>query len=418
MVSERLLVEILATGENDIKNTAIVHRASFGKLDERMKSQTTDVLVGVRRCGKTYFLYHAFRKHGGCAYVNFEDERLIGFSAGDLEKLYEAYLGMKKPRRPVMLLDEVQNVKGWEKFVSRLQKKVKFVVSGSNATLLASEFATALTGRHAPLNIHPLSFREYLGAKGSPELDSRISEHKAQLKGLLAGYLENGGFPQVALENNPALLREYFHSTIYRDIIPRFGIENSVGLERLAYYLASNPGKPFSYGKLAPVANTRHEETVKNYVGYMEKAFLFTQLYRFDFSLKKQLANLKKIYPVDTGFVKHAGRAFSPESGRLLETAVMNELKRRGLEAYYWKDARGREIDFVVCEGLKPKALVQVTERIENEDSLASTLHLFDIAAGELGAKERMLITYEDMGFSVPKKVRHYTAAEWLLGTE
>ena len=199
------------------------------------------VLHGIRRSGKTYLMFMLFKECKDALYVNFEDERLSGITLSDLDDLYLNYLMIKEPERPVMFLDEIQNIKGWEKFVARLQSKVKFIISGSNASLLSSEYATVLTGRYIAFRVHPLSFKEVLGAKKIKSLNPSITEQKAVLLNHFYQFLDYGGFPDASLNRDPLLLKSYFEGILYRDILPRFTIQNNVALETLAHYLISNP---------------------------------------------------------------------------------------------------------------------------------------------------------------------------------
>jgi predicted AAA+ superfamily ATPase len=366
MMNIEKIKEIIATWLDEIQHTVIFERNIYPLVKEQFLKPFPLVLHGIRRSGKTFLMYRLLQDFPGGAYINFEDERFTGAGSEVLDEIYNTYIGSSSAERPVLLLDEVQNIKGWEKFVSRLQSKVKFVISGSNATLLSSEYSTALTGRHIPLRIFPLSFSEFLIAKEQTQLNPLISEQRAKLRILLSEYLDFGGFPQASLLKDKYLLKATFDAILFRDVIPRFDIRNPLGMEALARYLVSNPGKPFSYRNLSKVTSIKHEDTVKSYIGFLEKSYLFFTLPFFDYSIKKQAANLKKVYPADTSFTRFSGTLFSDEKGRLLETIVCNHNVSKGYNLFYWKDEKGREVDFVICEGLKPIRLVQVAETIDN----------------------------------------------------
>lgn len=415
MVSAERIKEILHTAEADIFATTIFPREIYPQLKKYFLQKTPVVLQGIRRCGKTYLMYQLFREFKESCYLNFEDERLIGLTAADLETIHSVYIGMKSPQRPVMFLDEVQNVKGWEKFVSRLHSKVKFVISGSNATLLSSEFATVLTGRYIPMMIYPLSFKEYVLANVPDGLDLYHTEQRARIMALFSDYMNYGGFPQASMEKNTALIRSYFDSIVFRDIVSRFAVQHAISLEIIARYLVSNPGKLFSFRNLCSVANIRHEDTVQNYIGYIEKAYLLSSVYKFEYSLRKQVANQKKAYPADTGFTLYSGTQFSPDSGRLLEIIVYNDLKRRYFDVFYWRNERGKEVDFVVCDGLKPRMMIQVTEKIENDKQLSREITPLLIASAEHHVKDIVLLTMSPAFYSVPSQLKQQSIIEWLL---
>jgi len=415
MIPAGKLTEIIKTWELEVLQTSIFPREIMPFLREQFVKQVPMVLHGIRRSGKTYLMYQLMQESPGSVYVNFEDERFSGSGSEILDELYSVYIGTYMPERPVMFLDEVQNIPGWEKFVSRLCTKVKFVISGSNATLLSSEYSTALTGRHVPIRIYPLSFSEFLTASGIVKPDPDITETRARIRALLADYFEFGGFPQASLMKDKFLLKSTFDSIIFRDVIPRFSIQNPAGIEALARYLVSNPGKPVSFRKLTSIANVRHEDTVKSYVEYLEKAYLFNILPRFDYSIRKQAVNLKKIYPADTSFTRHSGSLFSEDRGRLLETVVSNEFRRKGKDLFYWKDVREREVDFVVCEGLKPLSLIQVCERIEDEKVLKRETTALFLAGDELAVKDLILLTEAVPALPVPNGIRVVSVLDWLI---
>jgi len=360
-------------------------------------------------------MYKLFQEHPNAIYVNFEDERFTDAGSEVLDELYAAYIGYYSPERPVMLLDEVQNIAAWEKFVARLQSKVKFIVSGSNAKLLSSEYSSALTGRHIPIRIFPLSFKEYLEAKGAANLDPLISEQRSRLRTLLSEYIDYGSFPQASLLKDKFLLKSTFDAILFRDVIPRYDIRNPLGLEALARYLVSNPGKPFSYRSLIKVTNVKHEDTLSNYVHYLEKAYLIFNLARFDYSLSKQAVNLKKVYPADTSFTRFSGSIFSEERGRLLETVVCNHLARKEKSLFYWKDERNREVDFVVCDGLKPLSIIQVSENTDDERIWKRESEALLSAGEALGVKDLMILDNNSTRRHLIENIPVKSILDWLL---
>jgi len=415
MISYDKIKEIISTWEHDILNTQIFPRESDDLAGEHFNKAIPLVIHGIRRSGKTYLMYKLMQEHPGGVYINFEDERFIGSGPDVLDEIYNVYIGNRSTERPVMFLDEVQNIRGWEKFVSRLQTKVKFVISGSNASLMSSEYATALTGRHIPMRIFPLSFTEFLKTNGIIQPELNVAESRAKLRALLNDFINFGGFPDASLKKDSYLLKSYFDSILFRDVIPRANIQNAAGMEALARYLVSNPGKPFSFRKLVPIANVKHEDTVKSYTDILEKAYMFTFVPRFNFSIRKQMANLKKIYPADTSFARFSGSLFSEERGRLLETVICNELKRKNFDIFYWKNERGKEVDFVVCEGLKPVSLIQVCERIENDKVMKRETDPLFLAADEFKVSDLILLTDTLPDLKIPSGISVQSVLHWLV---
>ncbi len=415
MISMDKLKEILATWKDEILNTEVFDREIYPEITDQFTKPFPLVLHGLRRSGKTYLMYRLLQEHPNAMYINFEDERFTGAGSEILDELYAAYIGYYSPDRPVMLLDEVQNIPAWEKFVARLQSKVKFVVSGSNASLLSSEYSSALTGRHIPIRIFPLSFTEYIKASGAANLEPLISEQRSKLRILLTDYIDYGSFPQASLLKDKFLLKSTFDAILFRDVIPRYDIRNPRGLEALARYLVSNPGKPFSFRSLTKVTNVKHEDTLSNYVQYLEKAYLIFNLPRFDYSLRKQAVNLKKVYPADTSFTRFSGSIFSEERGRLLETIVCNHLARQEKNLFYWKDERHREVGFVVCEGLKPLSIIQVSENTDDERVWKRETESLLSAGEALGVDDLMILVNNNSKAPPVDTIQVKSVLDWLM---
>ncbi len=414
MITSEKIREIIKTWQLEIRQTIIFDREIYPYLKELMKSDTLIVLHGIRRSGKTYLMYQLLQDTPDAIYINFEDERFMGSDTGILDEIYQVYAGFFNPERPVMLLDEVQNIAGWEKFVARLHHKVKFIVSGSNATLMSSEYATALTGRHIPCRIHPLSFKEFLTAQGGKDLDRYITESLARIAAHWSDYVQWGGFPYASLKQEKSLLKSTFEAILFRDVMPRFSIQNPAGMEMLARYLISNPGKLFSYRRLTEVANVKHEDTVKTYIDHLEKAYLITLVSRFDYSIRKQVINQKKCYPADTSITRFSGNMFSEERGRLLETIVCNHLLRQGHQVYYWKNEQGKEVDFVASNGLKPHTLIQVSEQLNDDRVAKREISALLLGAEALKVDQLILLTDKEPQISVPEPITTKSIMDWM----
>jgi len=415
MLTFEKLREILVTWKDDILNVGLFNREIYPKIREEFLKPVPLVLHGLRRSGKTYLMYRLLQEFPESVYINFEDERFAGAGSEILDELYGAYIGTWSPQRPAMLLDEVQNIAGWEKFVARLYSKVKFVVSGSNATLLSSEYSTALTGRHIPIRVFPLSFAEYVNAKTGADLNPMITGQRSKLRTLLVDYIDYGSFPEASLLKDKLLLKSTFDAIIFRDVIPRYDVRNPLALEALARYLVSNPGKPFSYRRLIPVTSVKHEDTLNNYVKYLEKAYLITNLSKFDYSIRKQAVNQKKSYPADTSFARFSGSLFSEERGRLLETIVCNHLARKEKNLFYWKDERNREVDFVVCEGLKPVSIIQVAAHVDGDRVWKRETDALKIAGEVLNVSDLTLLVHEIRNVPEVKNIRVMSVLDWLI---
>jgi len=307
---------------------------------------------GPRRAGKTFVCYQLLdrlsNKYGreSCLYINFEEPSFSGMLntqlITDIAAHFRTVFG-KKPR--FIFLDEVQNVPQWEKWVRAAvdKKEHKVFVTGSSAKLLSSEFSTSLGGRGVGFMVLPFSYREFKTA--SP-------------KSTFGDYLERGGYPAVVLENDDRkrirLLEEYFETAIARDIASRYDVRDVQTLKTLAVYTLTNSGKLFSYNKLRAMTGLSFD-AIRDYLSYLEDAFVVFHTPSFSYSLKKAMQKPRKYYAYDLGMKSAISKSYSPDLGRNAENAAAIEFVRRGKEIQYYSN--DYEIDFVVKEGLKLSAV-------------------------------------------------------------
>lgn len=328
------------------------------------------VISGIRRCGKSTLLNQIrSARPERDFYLNFDDERLVDFKVGDFQKLHELFIELFGEQK-TFYFDEIQNVPGWERFVRRLTDSgFKVFVTGSNATMLSRELGTHLTGRFVRHELYPFSFSEFLQFRGVnyDEKSFYTTSGRAALCGALEDYLRLGGFPQYVASGNADYLKMLYESIVYRDVLVRNKFSGERELLELAHFLASNSAKRFSYASLAKAVGLKHPETAKNYVNALENSYLVSQLLKFDYSVKKQHANTKKIYFADTAMIRKIGFNPTTNLGPLVENVVFTELKRRGNELFY--HAGEKECDFVVREGTKIAAAIQVTVSMSAQET-------------------------------------------------
>ena len=406
MVSREVIQETVADYQKEIEQATIYPRSIFAQVEKTLQSEEVTVLTGIRRCGKTCLTYELLKKYPG-VYINFENEKLINFSIDDFDKLFSLAIEQNKK---ILVLDEIQNIKGWEKFAARIHKKIKVFALGSNSSLLSSEFSSTLTGRTITIHVTPVSFGEFL------EFKKLAPDNPTEKRAYLEKYLILGGFPRIVLSENNELISEYFNRIIYRDVIPRFGVQKPESLNRLALYLMSNNARPFSYRKLKEYCDLSHETTVKEYIYYLEQAYLLSTLNCFDPSLKRQELRPKKTYMTDTAF-KHLGQTSDQEKGIMLENAVYLELNRKlkfEEKLYYYKN--GVEVDFVLCEGLKPTTCYNVAYELETKETFDREVQGLLKIRGKLKTKDHYLISLYPPKFDIPRGIIYLDAAEFLLG--
>lgn len=374
------------------------------------------VLSGLRRSGKSTILQQLMKHLSPFCYVNFENERFLDFRAQDFEDLHEILIeNYGNPK--FYFFDEIQNIEKFETFVRRLQDQDKhIIITGSNASLLSKEFGTRLTGRYKSFEVYPFSFIEFLRFHHiQPEKDwPYITEKKVSLVRLFNEYLLNGGMPEFLKNKDIDYIRTVYENILYRDIIARYSIKQQKIFKELVNMLATNSSSSFTYNSLKKSLGLSNAITVKEYISYLQNSYLFFELQKFDYSLKKQLNAPKKIYIVDPVFHRFCGMTISPDKGHLLENLVFIELKRRKKEVYYF--SKKNQCDFVLKEETKINEVIQVCYELDKNnrerelDGLLEAMNTFKLSRGLLLTKEQE----EDIKVE-NKTIRVFPVWKWLL---
>ena len=356
-------------------------------------SRLIRMVIGPRRAGKSFFVTRHLMAKGPFGYVNFDDEEL-----NDAEKIPDILAAVADlyPGSKTLLLDEIQNIPGWELLANRLARQGYFLyITGSNAHLLSKELSTHLTGRHTVTTIFPFSFAEYLRTKPGEYTES---EYRA----LLFEYSVTGGFPEplTTTINKKEYLLRLFDAVVYKDIIRRYRVRSQQGLGDLAQYLCSNVAGEYSVHRLSRVTECRSDRTVRKYLEYLEEAFLFFSVPRFSYKVKEQVQANKKIYCIDNGFVMAKGFRFSRNEGTLMENLVaiaLHQLELAGnLDLYYWKNAQHQEVDFVLHRNGKVVALIQVCCDLADEKTRRREINALLTAGRDLSCKKRIILAMDE----------------------
>lgn len=256
-MNKEILKSVLADNQNEIPRHKVMPRKfNFEKFGNY-------VFVGIRRAGKSYLLYQRIQQllasgtgWDEILYINFEDERLENMTAQDLNLLLEIHMEMYA-KRPILFLDEIQNINGWEKFARRLaDSKYHVYITGSNANMLSKEIQTTLGGRYIPVNVYPYSFEEFLSANGVVLSPSTIygTETRAELLRLFNDYFSYGGFPEGAsLASKRDYLSSVYQKIYLGDIAARHSIENTFALKLMFKKIAESMMQPMSFSRLANI---------------------------------------------------------------------------------------------------------------------------------------------------------------------
>lgn len=367
-------------------------------------SPQAQVVIGVRRSGKSTLCYNALiRKGVKFAYVNFDDERLINLTATDLNDVLEVLYKINGDFN-YLFIDEIQNIPEWYLFVNRLlRRQIHVIITGSNAKLLSGELATHLTGRHHTINLYPFSFSEYCEAKGIDTM-SMSTMAVARRRAVFDDYMRKGGFPELSRARNERdYIDELVRNILQRDIEQRFKVKHVTSFEEMSQHLLNIAPAIVVDKKLKEAFGFGSQHTAKNYVGYLKQAYLLVGLHKYS---PKSLQRLtaEKVYPIDVSLMNRRSDAFSGENlGWRLETIVYLELLRRyksqGFDIYYFSERSG-ECDFVICECRKAVVAIQVSYDISNEKTRKREISGLLLAAKKTGCKNLILLTdhsYEDI---------------------
>ena len=384
------------------------------------------VFVGIRQSGKSYMLYllalqliaegHDIRE---MLFVNFDDERLIGLDAKNLDSILQAYAAMFE-FRPILFLDEIQNIEGWEHFARRMaNQKYMVYITGSNAKMLSREIATTLGARYIEQFVFPYSFKEYLNANNVIiDENWKFGKKKGEVIRHLSSYFQWGGFPELLLfKNKRQWLNELYEKIILGDIVSRNGIRNEIALRLAVRRLAENIKTPTSYNRLANIVKasgiSTNTASIQEYIKFCTEACIIFSLENYASKFVEK-ATVKKHYFIDNGLLN----IFLNDS----ETSLMenicaialyhNSLLNEDNKVYFYN--KEVEMDFYIPskkKGIQVSYSVNDPATLEREVKALTTFHKL------YGLNEAEIITYsEERIIETPTLTIHiHPLADWLL---
>ena len=386
------------------------------------------VLVGVRRSGKSYMLYQQIqqllingKQWDEILYLNFEDERLENFTAEDFNRLLECHQEMYG-KRPMLFLDEIQNIDGWEKFARRMaDAKYTIYITGSNAKMLSKEINSALGGRFLTYEVYPYSFKEYVNVHRVSVLPNDLisTEGRSDVVRLFNEYLHNGGLPASALL--PAkrnYLSSVFQKIYLGDIIARNSITNAAGIRLMIRKIAESVCRPISFNRinnlLSSVGGKLSLATTIKYVEYCEDAWLLMKLKNYTACLADKESN-SKYYFIDNGILN---LFLIDKDSMLLENLVAMQLFRKyghdmsNERVFFYND--NFEVDFYIPEDT---LAIQVCYSLSDEETLQREVNALKKLPKRLDCNRRVIITFdEETSFSDEYgTIEVVPAWKWLL---
>jgi predicted AAA+ superfamily ATPase len=375
MIRKEVLKALIKKYQNDLSH----FENSPRELNPKLQNKFAIIISGIRRCGKST-LAKQLVKNKKTYYFHFENVQLATFEQKDFTKLDETFkeeLGEKG----IYLLDEIQNIKGWEIYVRGLvDDNNKVIITGSNASMLSKELGTRLTGRNLKYELYPFSYAEFL----------KLTNKKESIKSF-DNYFLKGGFPEYITNTNEDILRNLFQDIFYRDILVRNEFRREPELKQFVAFISSNIGVEISFNKLKKILGLGSANTVAQFMMASEQAYLFFSINKFDYSIKKQQINPKKIYCVDNALLQLNSFTFSENKGRYLENIVFVQLKRKKEEIYYHK--KNHECDFVIKKGMKITKALQVCYNLNDENEKREIEGIIE-ACKTYGLKKGTILTY------------------------
>ncbi len=396
-------------------------------------------VIGMRRAGKTTFLHQLLNERRAVVpperalYLSFDDERLAGIEGDQLglllEEFYRRHPSLRGRETVHWLLDEIQLVPGWERFVRRAldSEKVEIAVSGSSARMLSREVHTSLRGRGMATVIRPFSFREFLRHRGEePATEPRRwrPAERSLVEKRFREFLVEGGFPEA--QGLPAalrieLLQGYVDTVLFRDVVERYGVSQVAALRWMVRQCLRNPAGSFSVHRLHQDLRSQGHGVAKDSVhamlGYLLDAFLLGGVTLATDSERKRNSNPRKLYPADPGLIKAFDASGRANVGHALETVVLNELDRRGAEVGYVKTSEGLEVDFLARYRVAGEELIQVCADLSSAETLERELRALRAATKEHPRAVRRLLALDRDALSGvgAQGVEAQPAYEWLL---
>ncbi len=427
MVDRRVIEDALIEQQEEInalKNRKLCHRPEEELID--LDSNLAQVVIGVRRSGKSTLCYNTLVKSGKkFAYINFDDERLAEIGMSDLNSVLEVAFKVYG-QVSYLLLDEIQNVEGWHLFVNRLLRQgMHVIVTGSNAKLLSSELATHLTGRYLQVELLPLSFPEF-ATLNDVDVTLRTTRGKAAQQASFDAYMSRGGFPELATGkiDPQRYVTPLLSNVIGRDIEQRFKIRYARSFEQLTQHLLNTVPCIVVEKTLARMLEIKSQHTVGNYIGYLKQGYLLCGVQRYSTKSRLRVRD-EKLYPIDVTLMNARPDALVGDNlGWRLEVMVYLELRRRNAinmrDIYYFKNSDGHEADFVVCRGNRVEEIYQVCYDLSHENTRKRELRGLLVASRQLKCDKLMLITdfQRETVEMQGKSIQIVPAYEWMLNNQ
>lgn len=433
MIEKNILKKVLLDNRSDIEAHQIIHREiPVGGFD-------CYVFVGARRSGKSFLLYERMQQllreghsWNEMLYINFEDDRLDGFTLADCDNILQTHLEMLpvgetiRPEweKPILFLDEIQNVDGWEKFArSMADRKFKVWITGSNAKMLSADIMQRLGGRYLPIEVYPFSLREYMNARNVPTDDNSLTGTygAAKFKREYQEYLRWGGLPEsINLPVKRTYLSSLFQKIYLSCICSRHKIGDPEMLRLMLRKLAEGVKQPISYSRISNILSSMGKKmsvpTITNYIDYAQDAWLLLRVRNIQAPFAERQINCK-YYFIDNGLLSL--QLVDPGTA-LLENIVALQLFRiygndRDNERIFFYN-NNIEVDFYIPE---EELAIQVSWSIEDSDTKTREVTALQKLPKVQPCRRRIILTYDEENILKDEygKIEVIPCWKWLMNS-
>lgn len=405
------LKEMILDFQNQPLYTGIKRHLKYQVIEKK-----AFICVGVRRCGKSTFLYQIIDdllskgiNKENILYINFFDDRLTELKTGSnlnliLEAFFSLYPEKKATEKIYCFFDEIQEVENWEPFVDRIlrSENCEVFITGSSSKMLSAEIATQMRGRSISWELFPFSFKEYLDYK-KIEYHSLASKNRLLIKNSFEEYFRIGGFPEVRNVDERIRLmihQEYYRAILHRDVIERHDTIHPRAVMHAGYRMISSIASLYSINRMTEYLKSIGHKVSKNFVSaciqWFEDSYFIFSVMIFNLSIAKQNVNAKKAYCVDHSLAMSVSPRLSENKGLLLENLIFTHLRRRTKRIYYYRTHKGKEVDFLWLDENDKPHLVQICFSLQDSQTKNRELKSLIEAMQELDLYNSSIITFDE----------------------
>lgn len=422
-----IIKEIILDFQNEVRDTGVKRHLNYERVEKK-----AFVCIGVRRAGKSTFLYQIISdlnlkgvKKENILYINFFDDRLTEVKRNNLSLITEAYFSLFPEKKGVetvyCFFDEIQEAANWEAFVDRILRteKCEVFLTGSSSKMLSKELATQMRGRSISWELFPFSFKEFCNYKGAG-YQKLTSKKRLILRNCMDEYFKKGGFPEVRNASEKLRIKihqEYYKTIMHRDVIERFDAIHPQAVMQAGYRMIGSSGSLYSINRMTSYLKSIGYKVSKGFVSscieWFEDVYFLFSVKLFSQSVSIQNANPKKVYCVDHSLIASIVPGISANTGHLLENMIYTHLRRQTNDVYYYRTEKGKEIDFLWLDASGNRHLAQVCATLSDPSTQKREISSLFQAMKECGLQRATIVSLNDEGTITEGQKTIYTLPAW-----